>query len=238
MNTVNEIVRQVEDSINQDFTFIESSDVQGNAISQDRFEAIVMTANVLFIHINQLSNIVESQGKRFAAKIFRLYRQVTQKFAEQTKAHFEIYDSNSFMIIYPDEIVEARYAVKRAMNLVYIFTNMLKARNDQFCQMDFTIGIDHGRILGTNEGRLVWRGTCIEKAKKISEVCLKPFRIGISGKVYSSLKEEDKNITKHILGIPKKEAIWERSSYDFHNIYKHLYSTRHDEAYFPQDNIV
>lgn len=238
MKANEEIIKQVEEIIEQDFTFLEAKNIQSKAISQEELEAIVVSSNVLFIQIKQLINITESQGKRFAAKIFKLYRQVAQKYAEQTNAIFEIYDSNSFLIIYPGQKEEARIAVKHAMHLTYILTETLKAYADHFNQMNFSIGIDHGRILGTNEGRLIWRGICIEKAKMISELCIKPYRIGISESVYRTLKDGDKSITKHFLGIPKKEAIWERNSYDFHNVHKHLYTTRHSEVYNPQDDIV
>lgn len=238
MKTNDEIISQVEKTIQQEFTFSETRHIEGKTLSQEQLEAIVVVSNVLFVRINQMATVVDSQGKRAAAKIFRLYRQVIQKFAELTQAHFEIYDSCSFLLIYPGPHEEAPKAVKRAMQLTHILTDSLKAYAEQFNQMDFAIGIDHGRILGTNEGRIIWQGMCIEKAKKISEMCLKPYRIGISRMVYSILEENDKVITKHILGmIPQKEEIWLRNSYDFANAHRHFYVTKHTEAYEPQENI-
>lgn len=238
MKADEEIIKQVKEIITQDFSFLETKDIQSEAISQEKLEAIVISSNVLFVHVKQLMNITENQGKRFAAKIFKLYRQVIQVYAEQTNAIFEIYDPNSFLIIYPGQKEEARIAVKHAMHLTHILTETLKAYAEHFNQMDFAIGIDHGRILGTNEGRIIWQGMCIEKAKKISEMCLKPYRIGISRMVYSILEENDKVITKHILGmIPQKEEIWLRNSYDFANAHRHFYVTKHTEAYEPQENI-
>lgn len=238
MKTDNEFTSQVEKTIQQEFTFSETRHIEGKTLSQEQLEAIVVVSNVLFVRINQMATVVDSQGKRAAAKIFRLYRQVIQKFAELTQAHFEIYDSCSFLLIYPGPHEEAPKAVKRAMQLTHILTDSLKAYTEQFNQMDFAIGIEHGRILGTNEGRIIWQGMCIEKAKKISEMCIKPYRIGISRMVYSILEENDKVITKHILGmIPQKEEIWLRNSYDFANAHRHYYVTKHTEAYEPQENI-
>lgn len=238
MKTNDEITNQVEKTIQQEFTFSETRHIEGKTLSQEQLEAIVVVSNVLFVRINQMTTVVDSEGKRSAAKIFRLYRQVIQKFAELTQAHFEIFDSCSFLLIYPGQHEEAPKAVKRAMQLTHILTDSLKAYAEQFNQMDFAIGIDHGRILGTNEGRIIWQGMCIEKAKKISEMCLKPYRIGISRMVYSILEENDKVITKHILGmIPQKEEIWLRNSYDFANAHRHFYVTKHTEAYEPQENI-
>lgn len=238
MKTDYEFTSQVEKNIQQEFTFSETRHIEDKTLSQEQLEAIVVVSNVLFVRINQMATVVDSQGKRAAAKIFRLYRQVIQRFAELTQAHFEIYDSCSFLLIYPDPHEEAPKAVKRAMQLTHILTDSLKAYAEQFNQMDFAIGIDHGRILGTNEGRIIWQGICIEKAKKISEMCLKPYRIGISGMVYKTLDETDKVVTKRILGmIPKKEEIWLRSSYDFANAHRHYYVTKHTEAYESQENI-
>lgn len=238
MKTDYEFTSQVEKNIQQEFTFSETRHIEGKTLSQEQLEAIVVVSNVLFVRINQMATVVDSQGKRAAAKIFRLYRQVIQRFAELTQAHFEIYDSCSFLLIYPGPHEEAPKAVKRAMQLTHILTDSLKAYAEQFNQMDFAIGIEHGRILGTNEGRIIWQGMCIEKAKKISEMCIKPYRIGISRMVYSILEENDKVITKHILGmIPQKEEIWLRNSYDFANAHRHFYVTKHTEAYEPQENI-
>lgn len=238
MKTDYEFTSQVEKNIQQEFTFSETRHIEGKTLSQEQLEAIVVVSNVLFVRINQMATVVDSQGKRAAAKIFRLYRQVIQRFAELTQAHFEIYDSCSFLLIYPGPHEEAPKAVKRAMQLTHILTDSLKAYAEQFNKMDFAIGIDHGRILGTNEGRLIWQGICIEKAKKISEMCLKPYRIGISGMVYKTLDETDKVVTKRILGmIPKKEEIWQRNSYDFSNEHRHYFVTKHTEPYQPQENI-
>ena len=238
MKTDYEFTSQVEKNIQQEFTFSETRHIEGKTLSQEQLEAIVVVSNVWFVRINQMATVVDSQGKRAAAKIFRLYCQVIQKFAELTQAHFEIYDSCSFLLIYPGPHEEAPKAVKRAMQLTHILTDSLKAYTEQFNQMDFAIGIEHGRILGANEGRIIWQGMCIEKAKKISEMCIKPYRIGISRMVYSILEENDKVITKHILGmIPQKEEIWLRNSYDFANAHRHFYVTKHTEAYEPQENI-
>ena len=73
----------------------------------------------------------------------------------------------------------------------------------------------------------MWYGTCINKAAAISEMCLKPCYLGISGLVYSELSENLKTITRHILGIPKKEPAWIKGIYQFENERKHYYSSNH-----------
>lgn len=238
MKTNDEIISKVKESIQQDFTILETSQIQNQEISEDKLEAIVVVSNVLYIHVNEMTTLVNSQGKRYTAKIFRLYRQVVQKFAEQTHGYFDIYDIGSFLIIYPGQLSEARIAVKRARQLTYILTESLKEYGKQFNQLDFTIGVDHGRVLGTNEGRFIWYGICINKAKRLSEICLKPYRIGISGTVFKALEDEDKYITTRILNIPRKKEIWERNSYDFLHAHKHYYATRYPEEFDSLDNIV
>ena len=237
MKTDDEIKSQIEKTLQQEFSFTETRHIDGKSISKENLEAFVVVSNILFVRINQMTRVIDSEGKRAAAKIFRLYRQVIENFAELTQAHFEIYDSCSFLLVYPGQREKARKVVKRAMQLSHILTDSLKSYASQFNQFDFAIGIDHGRILGTNEGRIIWQGICIDKAKRISEMCTKPYRIGISGLVYSVLEENDKVITQHILGIPKKEEIWLRNSYDFVNAHKHYYVTKHTEAFEPQENV-
>ena len=237
MKLIEEITNQVRNTIQQEFSFSETQHIDEKVLLEEQLEAIVVVSNILFVRINHMAELIQSDGKRAAAKLFRIYRQVAQNFAAQTQAHFEIYDPCSFILIYPGSRETAKVVVKHAMHLTHILTDSLKSYSDQFNRMDFTIGIDHGRLLGTNEGRIVWQGICIEKAKKISELCSKPFRIGISGLVYSVLDESDKVVTQRILGIPKKEEIWIRNSYDFVNEHKHYYVTRHTEAYEPLNDI-
>lgn len=234
MKPIEEIISKVETTARQEFSFIETQHIGSITLLEEQLDSAVVVSNILFLRIQQLERVINSDGKRAAAKVFRLYREVAQTFAKQTKAYFEIHSSNSFMLVYPGPREEARRVVKYAMQLTYILTESLKAYADEFKQTDFTIGIDHGRILATNEGRLIWQGICIEKAAKISELCAKPLRIGISGMVYSVLEESDKVITRRILGIPQKEEIWTRNSYDFVGSHKHYYTTRHTEAYEPQ----
>lgn len=237
MKPIDEIINKVKTTTQQDFVFTEKQHFDDITLSEEQLEAIVVVSNVLFLRINQLPKVINNDGKRAAAKIYRLYRQVAQTFAEQTHAHFDIYDPCSFLLIYPGSREESRQTVKYGMQLAHILTNSLNEFSSQFNQTDFTIGIDHGRILGTNEGKIIWQGICIEKAKRISEMCAKPLRIGISGLVYSILEESDKVVVRRILGIPQKEEIWMRNSYDFVGAHKHYYTTRHTEAYEPQENI-
>ena len=68
MKADEEIIKQVEEIIEQDFTFLEAKNIQSKAISQEELEAIVVSSNVLFIQIKQLINITESQGKRFETR--------------------------------------------------------------------------------------------------------------------------------------------------------------------------
>lgn len=237
MKPIEEIISQVETTAKQEFTFTETQHINSITLAEGELDAAVVVSNILFLRILQLERVIINDGKRAAAKVFRLYREVAQTFAKQTNAYFEIHSSNSFMLIYPGPREEARQVVKYAMQLTHILTESFKAYADAFKQTDFTIGIDHGRILGTNEGRIIWQGICIDKAKKISELCAKPLRIGISGMVYSVLEETDKVTVRRILGIPQKEEIWMRNSYDFVGVHKHYYTTRHTEAYEPQSKV-
>lgn len=235
MKPIDEIINKIGTTSQQEFKFTDAQHLDEFSLSEDQLEAIMTASSVMFVYVLQLPQVINEEGKRAAAKAFRMYRQAVKSFAEQTHAHFDIYDPCSFLLIYPGPREEARKVVKLAMQLSGILTKCLNEFPNQFSLTDFTIGIDHGRVLGTNEGRIIWQGICIEKAKRISEMCSKPYRIGITGLVNSILEESDKVVEKHILGIPKKEEIWIRNSYDFFGEHKHYYVTRHTEEYQPQD---
>lgn len=237
MKPTDEIANKVRTTCTQEFSFTETQHLNDLQLSEEELGAVVVVSNIMFLRVKQLPQVINNEGKRAAAKAFRLYHQVAKTFAEQTNACFYIYDPSSFLLIYPGPREASRQTVKLAMQLTHILTQSLKDFPEHFNNTDFSIGITHGRVLGTNEGRMIWQGICIEKAKAISELCARPLRIGISGMIHSMLEESDKVCVQRILGIPKKEEIWMRYSYNFVGEHKHYYVTRHTEEYQPKNSV-
>ncbi len=212
----------------QEVNFTETSDINEINKLDDGLNSIVLSATVFHIGLKNIPYLIKNEGKRAAVKAYKAYHQVLQLFADETEGHLIDYDSKSFLIIYPTTHKEISNIVESALKLSYILGKLLSKKIEQFGKTDFSIGIDHGRIMGvkSNNGNH-WYGTCIDKAATIGSLCLKPSYVGVSGLIYSELDDKIKVHTNHILGIPKKENAWQKGSYQFENEHKHFYTTHH-----------
>lgn len=228
MNLSEEILSKTATISLQEVNFAETSNTKDIGKLDDNLSTIVTNATVIHVKLKNLQYLTKNEGKRSAVKSYKIYHQVLQIFADETHADLVDHDTKSFLLIYPSSHKDISTIVENAMKLSYVLGRLLPKNIDKFASIDFGIGIDHGRIMGTksNNGNH-WYGICIDKAAVIAGLCLKPSYVGISGLVYSELNEDLKIHTSHILGIPKKENAWQKGSYQFENEHKHFYTTHH-----------
>lgn len=225
---IEEILNKAIELHNEDFKIAETSNLSEVNNLSDEMSAIVCSATVFFINLKNMPYIIKNDGKRAASKTYKIFHEALSVFAKETNAYLIDHNSNSFLLVYASSIKEIDTHIENAYRLSYVLGKELVKSIPQFNSLNFAIGIDHGRVLGTksNQG-ILWYGTCIDKAAAISELCLKPSYLGISGLIYSEISENLKTITRHILGIPKKEPAWVKGSYQFENERKHYYSSNH-----------
>lgn len=228
MSLINEIQSKANAILKGQYSIIETSDLSKLDSITDNSSAIVTSATVFFINLKNIPYIVKNDGKRNAAKTYTTYFEIVNCFANETGGYLTKYDSKSFLLIYPSGSNDIDKHIENAYKLSFILGKFLPKKIEQFNSISFSIGIDHGRILGVKIGdEKIWLGTCINKAAAISELCIKPSYLGISGFIYSELGDEMKTYTRHILGIPKKENTWLRGSYQFENEHKHFYTSHY-----------
>lgn len=225
---IDEILSRAIELRDKEFAITETSNLSEVNNLNNEMSAIVSSATVLYINLKNMPYIIKNDGKRAASKTYKIFHEVLEIFAKETNAYLIDHNSSSILMVYPSSIKEIDTHIENAFKLSYVLGKELVKNITQFGSLNFSIGIDHGRILGTkcNNG-ILWYGTCIDKAAAISELCLKPSYLGISGLIYSEISENLKTITRHILGIPKKEPAWVKGSYQFENERKHYYSSNH-----------
>lgn len=230
MSLIDDISNKMDALQNEEFSITETQAIDSIENLDDGLSAIVTSATVFFINIKNIPFIVSNDGKRAASKTYKLYQEALRLFANETNGVLVNYTNSSILIIYPTSIKEIDTHINNAFQLSYLIGRALPQKYPELSNINISVGIDHGRILGTKcvHGSL-WYGSCIDKAAAISAACVKPSFIGVSRLVYSEISESLKNITIHrVLGFSKKEQAWQKSSYQLGNESKHFYSTRHN----------
>lgn len=209
-------------STTSDFNFIDTMDYDCSAI--------VMDATVIYFEIKNLQVLLKT-GKRLAARVYKMYYHALMEVCKKTDGILNCYSPSSFLLIYPKEKHDISYVVSTALKIADLFSNKLREPFEKHCHINFSMGIDNGNILGTKAisdnkyQHIAWFGSTIDKAQTICKKSIQPFFVGVSGTVFHHLNEDLLTTTKRILGIKKRVEIWERVSYEFENVKKHLYQT-------------
>ena len=194
---------------------------------------VYMESTVIYFEIKNLSYILKEHGRRKAAQAYTMIHTVLVSIAEKTGAFVNCFAPNAFLIVYPGKEEAIKEAIKGAMRIAYAFGDAFKHQFKDITGFEFSMGIEHGHIMGTKNisdngyDRISWFGSCIYKAMRISKECARPFYVGVSGSIYHSLDEDLRIAERRILGIKKKVEIWTRISYQYENVKKHLYQTNH-----------
>lgn len=215
-----------------EFNYIETKDITKADEIDYGCSGVYMEGTVVFLEIKNLPYILKENGRRKAAKTYTMLHTVISSIAEKTGAFVNTFSPSSILVVYPGKEEANRNAVRGAMRIAYALSDAFKHHFADF-GMEFSIGIDHGHIMGTknlsdnNNDHITWFGSCIYKAMRICRECARPFYIGISGSIYHNLEEDLRISERRILGIRKRVEIWTKVSYQFENVKKHLYQTNH-----------
>lgn len=225
---------------NAEFDYIETKDIKEASKIDYGCSGIYMEATVLYFETKNITYILKENGRRKIARTYTMFKEVISAVIQQDDAFVNCFSPNAFLIVYPgrDESIEP--AVKGALRIVHALCDDFKQQFSDIVGLEFSIGLDHGHIMGTknlsdngNE-HLTWFGSCIYKATRIAKECSRPFYIGISGSIYHSLGEDMRIAQRRILGIKKNVEMWTKITYQYENVKKHLYQTNHkiplDEA--------
>lgn len=182
-------------------------------------------ATVLFIDMRGSTAILNTHQKRVVAKIHMLYYHALVKIAKNTGGEIRSFNGDSLLVFYQGTTTDGSLsnAVKASLQMKYAIKVLLNENLKRYSDIDFGIGIDHGKILATKVGvggsdetkDLIWIGNAVNKSTKISDKCKSDYNIGISEYVYNNLTEDVKYVTKEgILGEYKKD-IWESGFTDY-----------------------
>lgn len=224
-----------------DFNYIETNDIRRAGEVGLCNSGIYMEATVVYFEIKNIPFMLKEHGRRKVAQAYTMYREVLGAIAEPHGAFVNAFSANAFVIIYPGKEDTFKTACRGAMKIASAITETFKSQFNLMSGLEFSMGIDHGHIMGVKNlsdndiGRITWFGTCIYKAIRIARECARPFYVGISGNIYHSLDEDLRVQTRRILGIKKRIEIWNKVTYQFENVKKHLYQTNYKMSIEEED---
>ena len=192
---------------------------------------LYMEATIIYFEIKNLAYVLKENGRRKMAQTYTMFRDVVYAITKQDGAFVNCFSPNALLIVYPgrDESLEA--AVKGSMKIAHAITEDFQQQFSGIIGLEFSMGIDHGHIMGTKDlsdngaEHLTWFGSCIYKAMRIAKECSRPYYIGVSGTVYHSLGEEMRISQRRVMGLRKTVEMWTKLSYQYENVKKHLYQT-------------
>lgn len=192
-------------------------------------------ATVLFIDMRGSTAILNTHQKRVVAKIHMLYYHAIVKIAKNNGGEIRSFNGDSLLVFYQGTTTESlSNAVKSAMQMRYAITELLNDNLKRYSDIDFGIGIDHGKILATKVGigstdetkDLIWIGNAVNKAAKISDKCSSSYHIGISKFVYENLKDYVKYHEKDNGYLGKQKVdMWNYNSFTYNNSIEYFYKT-------------
>lgn len=230
INTLSEKLSKYSEA---EFEYDDTKDVEEAKKIDTGISGVYMEATVIYFEIKNLPYILKEHGRRKAAQLYTMYHETLTAICKQNGGFVNCFSPNALLVVYPGKEESNGDAIRGAMRIAHALTDNFKHQFSFLPGAEFSMGIDHGHIMGTKNlsdcgfESLTWFGTCIYKAIRIGTECARPFYIGISGNVYHSISESLRIRERRILGIKKKVEIWTKVSYQYDNVRKHLYQTNH-----------
>ena len=191
-------------------------------------------ATVLYIDMRGSTSILNTHTKRVVAKIHMLYYHAIVKIAKATGGEIRSFNGDSLLVFYQGTTKQTlSNAVKAAMQMKYAIKELLNDNLKRYTDIDFGIGIDHGKILATKVGvggsdetkDLIWIGNAVNRSVKISDKCESNYNIGISEFVYNNLTNDVKCVEKDGLFSTYQENIWKSDFLSYNNSFESYYYT-------------
>ena len=226
--------------IDAEFNYLETKDINNATTIDYGCSGIYMESTIIYFEIKNVPYLLKEHGSRKVALLYTMFKEAITAITEPAGAFVNCFAPNAFLIVYPGHEETMSEAVVGALKIAHLLTEGLKQQFSFINGIEFSMGLDHGHIMGTKNtsdngnDHITWFGSCIYKAMRIAKECSRPFYVGVSGSIYHSLDESLRVVTRRILGIKKNVEMWTKVTYQYENVKKHLYQTNHkispDEA--------
>jgi class 3 adenylate cyclase len=237
MGLKEDIVAKAKEIENSDFKVTEVTIVPTIEDSRLTFGStgLEFEATVLYIDMRDSTAMLNKHRKRVVAKIHMIYYHTIVKIAKSTSGEIRSFNGDSLLVFYQGTTTSTiSNAVRAAMQMRYAITELINETLKSYTDINFGIGIDHGKILATKIGiggddttkDLIWIGNAVNKSTKISDECKYPYFIGISKLVYDNLENNVKfGKKKNDWGQEITVDMWTQFSFEYNKNREIYYKT-------------
>lgn len=192
-------------------------------------------STILFIDMRGSTKVLNRHHKTTVAKIHMSYFHTIVKIANANNGNVRSFNGDSALVFFQGNFKETiSNAVITAMKIKYMLSDEKDGINTilkTYSEIDFGIGIDHGKVLCTKVGvggnhnkDLFWVGNCVNKSTVIGNLCNSPYHIGISSFVYNNLTDQAKyGIRKNILNQDEKVDMWSQGIFEYNGVKEYYY---------------
>ena len=205
---------------------------------------LLFEATTVYIEMRGLTKTLNNYNRSTVIKIRSVFLETIFDIANENNGSVTNFNENSALLFFHGASKETlSNAVITAMKIKFMLANEqqgIKPLIKKFIDLDFGIGIDHGKNLCTRIDisnnqtyGLFWVGNAIDRATIIGRECKAPNHIGISHHVHENLKDYPKYIIrKNYSGYDEKVNIWDRTKFIYNDNYEYYY---HSDGYLSFD---
>ena len=233
----NDIKTKVKNIVDEDLDIIDVPYVPkiGDPKLKTSNTGLLFEATTVYIEMRGSTKVLNNHNRSTVAKVRSTYLEVICDIANENNGCVTNFNENSALIFFHGASKETlSNAVLTAMKIKFMLANEqqgIKPLIKKYIDIDFGIGIDHGKNLCTridissNQSfGLFWIGNAIDRATMIGRECKGPNHIGVSHHVHENLKDYPKYIIrKNYSGYDEKVNMWDRTKFIYNDNYEYYY---------------
>lgn len=214
-----------------EYTICDSDIIPGPGDNRLTFgnQGVRFYASTLFIDMRGSTAVLNQHHDYTVAKVHKAYLYAATTLISEHGGQIRSYNGDSILAFFPKNLKSTiTTAIKAAMQIKYMLTQVCASEFERYHALDFGIGIDHGQVLCVKAGRarndnhndLIWLGNSVNRATVLSDHAAGPNHVWISSMCRNNLeddvkfsKEKDMWSKETIKYNGSDEAAWKTSYY-------------------------
>lgn len=183
-------------------------------------------ASVLYIDMRGSTAVLNNHRPYSVAKMLKAYLYTATTLIAAAGGQIRSYNGDSILAFFPHDYKETiEKAVRTAMQITYMLTQVSAQEFKRYTPLDFGIGIDHGKILCVKAGRarndnhndLIWLGNPVNRAVVLSDKARATDHIWISNACRINLLDS--------VMLSEGKDMWKKQSFEYNAAQEEGWST-------------